>query len=185
MRRFAMGRTTDSHQLYSTFMIWLSHCIFMWDQEDRAALQKAKRAELKSNHKDPSDADVLWVISRSELALHCRRTTRGTGKTQALIESLIQVFNGDNGQDTLGVPLINSARASEIIKSQRKHVACIQDPPGVQLYLQTWTLVKSGQAAYQHNSALEVPTSLESFLLHLNRFIPGNYFNPFFTSLSC
>lgn len=59
MRRFTVGCTTDSHQLYSTLMIQLSHFVFIWDQKDLAALQKAKRAELKSNHKDPSEADVI------------------------------------------------------------------------------------------------------------------------------
>lgn len=145
MRRFTVGCTTDSHQLYSTLMIQLSHFVFIWDQKDLAALQKAKRAELKSNHKDPSEADVIWAISRSELALHYRRTTQGTGKTQALIESLIQAFNSDSGRGTLGVPLINSARMIEIMESQRKNVACLQDPPVVQLYSQTETLVKSSQ----------------------------------------
>ena len=37
----------------------------------------------------PLDADVMRNITRSELALHCRRTTRGTEETQALITELI------------------------------------------------------------------------------------------------
>ncbi|KAK1894095.1 Pro-apoptotic serine protease NMA111 [Dissostichus eleginoides] len=136
-RRFAAGCSTDSHQLYATFMSRLSHCIFMWDQDDLKAAKDAKRAELEAGGRHPSEADVLRSVSRSELALHCRRITRGTKETQAQIHRLIQAFDGDAGRDSLGVPLINSARMSEIIKSQWKHVACIQDPPGVQLYAQT------------------------------------------------
>lgn len=172
MRRFAVGCTTDSHQLYATFMSRLSHCIFMWDQVDLAALKKAKHAELEANWKPTSEADVLRSISRNELALHCRRTTRGTKETLALIESLIQAFDGDAGRDTMGVPLINSARMREILKSQRKHVACIQDPVGVQLYVQTGTVVKGGHRLPTYRCA-RGSTSLESFHLHLNRFIPG------------
>ncbi|KAG1973265.1 hypothetical protein F2P79_000769 [Pimephales promelas] len=111
-------------------------------------------------------------VSRNELALHCRRTTRGTKETLALIESLIQAFDGDAGRDTMGVPLINSARMREILKSQRKHVACIQDPVGVQLYVQTGTVVKGGHRLPTYRCA-RGSTSLESFHLHLNRFIPG------------
>ncbi|XP_016104551.1 uncharacterized protein [Sinocyclocheilus grahami] len=172
MRRFAVGCTTDSHQLYATFMSGLSHCIFMWDQLDLTALKTAKHAELEADGKPSSEADVLRCISRSELALHCRRTTRGTKETLALIESHIQAFDGDAGRDTLGVPLINSARMREILKSQRKHVACIQDPVGVQLYMQTGTLLKGGHRLPTYRCA-RGSTSLESFHLHLNRFIPG------------
>lgn len=167
-----MGCTTDSHQLYATFMSCLSHCIFMWDQGDLTALKKAKRAELEADRKPSSEADVLRCISRSELALHCRRTTHGTKETLAMIESHIQVFDGDAGLDTLGVPIINSAWMREILKSQRKHVACIQDPLGVQLYMQTGTVVKGGHRMPTYRCA-RGSASLESFHLHLNRFIPG------------
>ena len=174
MRRFAVGCTTDSHQLYASFMSRLSHCIFMWDQDDLTALKEAKRAELGADRKHSSEADVMRCITRSELALHCRRTTRGTKETQALIESHIQAYDGDGGRDTLGVPLINSARMSGILKSQWKHVACIQDPPGVQLYTQTGTVGKGGHRLPTYRCA-RGSTSLESFHLHLNRFIPGKY----------
>ncbi|XP_016333324.1 uncharacterized protein LOC107681530 [Sinocyclocheilus anshuiensis] len=170
--RFAVGCTTDSHQLYATFMSRLSHGIFMWDQVDLTALKTAKHAELEADGKPSSEADVLHCISRSELAVHCRRTTRGTKETLALIESHIQAFDGDAGRDTLGVPLINSAWMREILKSQRKHVACIQDPVGVQLYMQTGTLLKGGHRLPTYRCA-RGSTSLESFHLHLNRFIPG------------
>ncbi|KAK2874526.1 hypothetical protein Q8A67_021679 [Cirrhinus molitorella] len=172
MRRFTVGCTTDSHQLYATFMSRLSHCIFMWDQVDLTALKKAKQAELEADRKPSSEADVLRCISRNELALHCRRTTRGTKETQTMTEGLIQAFCGEAGCDTLGVPLINTARMIEILKSQWKHVACIQDPPGVQLYLQTGTLLKGGHRLPTYRCA-RGSTSLESFHLHLNRFIPG------------
>ncbi|KAI4792445.1 hypothetical protein KUCAC02_033378 [Chaenocephalus aceratus] len=172
MRRFATGCSTDSHQLYATFMSRLSHCIFMWDQDDLKAVKDAKRAELEAGGRHPSEADVLHSVSRSELALHCRRITRGTEETQAQIHRLIQAFDGDAGRDSLGVPLINSARMSEIIKSQWKHVACIQDLPGVQLYAQTGSSVKGGHRLPTYRCA-RGSTSLESFHLHLNRFIPG------------
>ncbi|XP_078805338.1 uncharacterized protein LOC110014613 [Oryzias latipes] len=172
MRRFSVGCTTDSHQLYASFMRRLSHCLFMWDEEDLTALKIAKRSELSARLTNPSDADVLRSISRSELALHCRRTTRGSQETLALIKSLIQAFDGDNGRDTLGVPLINSERMAGILAAQAKHVACIQDPPGIQLYTRTGTILKGGHRLPTYRCA-RGSTSLESFHLHLNRFIPG------------
>ncbi|XP_028297501.1 uncharacterized protein LOC114459443 [Gouania willdenowi] len=158
--------------LYATFMGRLSHCIFMWDEDDLKALKIAKQSELEAKGRTPSEADVLRSISQSELALHCKRTTRGVRETQVLIERLIQGLDGDNGRDTLGVPLINSARMSEIVKSQKKHVTCIQDPQGIQLYLQTGNVLKGGHRLPTYCCA-RGSTSLESFHLHLNRFIPG------------
>ncbi|XP_078802180.1 uncharacterized protein LOC105353958 isoform X2 [Oryzias latipes] len=172
MRRFSVGCTTDSHQLYASFMRRLSHCLFMWDEEDLTALKIAKRSELSARLTNPSEADVLRSISRSELALHCRRTTRGSQETLALIKSLIQAFDGDNGCDTLGVPLINSERMADILAAQAKHVACIQDPPGIQLYTRMGTILKGGHRLPTYCCARGL-ASLKSFHLHLNRFIPG------------
>ncbi|CAB3985037.1 Hypothetical predicted protein [Paramuricea clavata] len=52
------------------------------------------------------------------------------------------------------------------------HIACIQDPDDVQLYVQTETHTKGGIQLPTYRCA-RGSTSLESFHLHLNRFIPG------------
>ncbi len=48
MRKISVGCTTDSHQLYSTFMAHLSTCIFSWGQKDVDRRIRAKRAELEA-----------------------------------------------------------------------------------------------------------------------------------------
>ncbi|XP_061576197.1 uncharacterized protein LOC133442253 isoform X2 [Cololabis saira] len=47
MRRFASGVTTESHELYPTFMRQLSYCIFQVDPEDARRLIRAKRSDLE------------------------------------------------------------------------------------------------------------------------------------------
>ncbi|KAM9758030.1 uncharacterized protein ACNS7B_005148 [Menidia menidia] len=59
---------------------------------------------------------------------------------------------------------------------QKKHVKCIQDPPGVALYTKTGELTKGG-VRLQVLRCARGSTSLESFHLHLNRFIPGTSAN--------
>ena len=54
--------------------------------------------------------------------------------------------------------------------TQRRHVKCIQDPPGITLYTQTGQQVKGGVVLPVYRCA-RGSTSLESF--HLHRFIPG------------
>ncbi|KAK0135922.1 hypothetical protein N1851_028207 [Merluccius polli] len=125
------------HPLYGTFCSKLSSCIFEWDKQDVCRLKEAKRAELKKKHQghEPTDAQVLASISSKELAKHrpkhCRRKTRGVEETRALIKSLLdsiwQLVDGT------GLHLINQEHMSRVWEVQQKHLACIQDPPGVQL----------------------------------------------------
>ncbi|XP_070403353.1 uncharacterized protein [Nothobranchius furzeri] len=172
MRRIAVGCTTDSHPLYAGFMNKLSHCIFMWDDCDLQALKEAKRAELEAKLLHPTDADLLRNISRAEMARHCKRTTRSSSEMETLISELIEAYSGHKGGNSLGVPLINSERMAEIWKAQKKHLSCLQDPPGVLLYMETGTIKKGGHILKTYRCATG-STSLESFHLHMNRFIPG------------
>ena len=79
-----------------------------------------------------------------EFALHCRRTTRSTEDIVRNITNLIEFFDGEQGRDTLGVPLFNSRRIWEEWEKAREHVNCILDPQGVQLYTEVGTITKGG-----------------------------------------
>ncbi|CAM4568923.1 unnamed protein product [Leuciscus chuanchicus] len=143
MRRFAAGVTTEAHPLYGIFMARLSMSIFEWDPEDVAALRRAKEGELAAKKTGYiSEKAVRARINRRELALHCRRRTRGEEETTILIGKLIDQFDSADGKDTLGVPLLNHERIQQMIQQ-----CCYRCARG--------------------------STSLESFHLHLNRFIPG------------
>ncbi len=173
MRRFAAGVTTEAHPLYGIFMARLSTCIFEWDPEDVAALRRAKEGELAAKRVGHiSEEAVNTRITRRELALHCRRRTRGVEETNRLISSLISLFDSPSGKDTLGVPLLDHERIQQIWKEQQKHLGCIQDPEDFPLYIKTGTLKKGGVELCCYRCA-RGSTSLESFHLHLNRFIPG------------
>lgn len=103
----------------------------------------AKKYKLEAMHVENQTDDVFCHIKSSELAMRCRRTTRGVEETTRLISQLIQSLDGDNGR-AQRVPVINSERMAEIWKQQQKHVQCIQDPPNVQLYTQTGVSKKGG-----------------------------------------
>lgn len=190
MRRFAAAVTTESHELYPTFMRQLSHCIFEVDCEDARRLKEAKRSELEGPRGmvGLSDADVTRRITREEWRLHCRRRTRGAVETALLIQDLLASFAGQKGANTLGIPLLDALRIQDVWSTQRRHLDCIQDPPGVQLYTRTGRVTKGGVVLPRYRCA-RGSTSLESFHLHLNRFIPGKaksallcgaYFQPVF-----
>ncbi|KAF5893765.1 uncharacterized protein DAT39_016542, partial [Clarias magur] len=159
IRRLAAGVTTESHTLYSEFLRRLSRSIFEWDPEDFARLDRAKNGELSRR-----------PIAFKEMARHCRRRTRGVEATERLLDETIKAFTG--ATDMMGIPVLDSARMREIWRTQRRHIACIQDPSGIRLYTQTGQLTKGGVVLPVYRCA-RGSTSLESFHLHLNRFIPG------------
>ena len=173
MRHIAVGCTTESHPMYAIFLGRLSQCIFEQSQEDLQLLKHAKYCELtRSGVKDPSDKDVIKHISKKELATHCRTKTCGIKDTTQLIHDLLDTFQGKQGCDTLGVPLLDADRIWDIWESQKKHITCIQDPDEVQLYTKTGVVTKGGVELPVYRCA-RGSTALESFHLHYNRFIPG------------
>ncbi|XP_071962853.1 uncharacterized protein [Antedon mediterranea] len=174
MRRIAAACSTESHQLYPIFLKRLSACIFEWSADDVELLKLAKREQLiaSKKHSNPTDDIILKNISKKEYALHCRRTTRGTRETANLIRELLTSLDGEEGRDTMGVPLLDSEQTWDIWSSQERHIACIQDPEGIPLYTKTSEMLKGGVTLPVYRCA-RGSTSLESFHLHLNRFIPG------------
>ena len=162
MRRFARGVTTDSHQLYGLFMARLSFAIFDGDGEDVRRLKEAKQSS------EGRDAQV--TLSAKELARHCRRRTRGVAETERLIQEVLDAFW--HVTDTMGVPLIDRARMEDIWGTQRRHLDCVQDPEGVELYTKTGEITKGGVRLPVFRCA-RGSTSLESFHLHQCRFVPG------------
>jgi len=93
----------------------LSQCVFKWDEGDLQLLTTAKREEMiLQGVGNPSDNDVRRHLTSAELALHCKRVTRGTQETQNLVSGLIQSLDGPKGCDTLGVPLFDSERMAEV-----------------------------------------------------------------------
>ena len=77
--------------------------------------------------------------------------------------------------DTLGVPVLGEDMKL-IWEEEKKHVPCFQDPPNIQLYTKTGSIKKGGEELPVFRCA-QGSTSLESFHLHLNRFIPGTAAN--------
>lgn len=170
MRRLARGCTTESHPMYGTFMAQLSSCVFEWDERDVDLLMSAKKRELQlAGIPDPTPGAVKKAITRKELARHCRRRTRGTEETEKLIETLL--LSMSTATDTLGVPLFRE-EMKDIWVEQRRHVSCLQDPSNTSLYTITGHLIK-GEVRLPTLRCARGSSSLESFHLHIARFIPG------------
>ena len=177
MRRISVACSSESHALYGTFMLQLSASIFEWDPDDIKKLYNAKHAQLlASGNVRVGDDDITKHISKKEMATHCRRRTRGVEECSRLIQQLIQTFSSDLGKDTMGIPLLDADRAWQIWGEQQRHLPCIQDPDGIELYTCTGHTTKGNVRLPVYRCA-RGSTSLESFHLHIARFIPGTTAN--------
>lgn len=151
-------------------MAQLSKCLYEWDDEDVQLLSSAKRGELlAAGIPNPSDSAVTKALTLKELSRHCRRRTRGVVETVHLIESLLLSLS--SATDTLGVLLFRE-EMKEIWEEQQHHIPCLQDPPNIPLYTVTGHVTKGGVRLPTLRCA-RGSTSLESFHLHIARFIPG------------
>ena len=73
------------------------------------------------------------------------------------VDELLEGFMGDQGPDTLGVPLFDNERMTDIWETQKKHVQCIQDPEGVSLCTQTGTCKKGDVVLPKKVGKLPIP----------------------------
>ena len=174
MRRFADCCATEAHPLYGIFLKSLSRCLFEWDADDVKALVEAKRGELALRGAHMPDEDVRRLLTKNDLARHCRRRTRGVQVTEDLLDQLVEAYESPRAQDVLGVPLFPEGALRNTWKKQRRHVACIQDPQGITLYYEEAHRIQKGGVSLPVYKCARGSTSLEGFHNHLARFIPGN-----------
>jgi hypothetical protein len=147
--------------------------IFEWDHADVELLKKAKVSEWQiAGIKIPSTETVLKAISKQELTRHCRRKIRSVTDTTSTLEKVFSSLL--NATDTLGVPLLKED-AMAVLNTESRHVPCLQDPTGVQLFTKVDT-IKKGNVSLPVYRCGRGTTSLESFHSNIKNFIPGIYF---------
>ena len=126
MRRLAVGVTSESHPTVLRFHGQpVSLHIRVGSRRPRFPVcSKKARAHSKWHQETVARGRA---VGKKELALHCRRRTRGAEATENLLESLLTTMAP--ATDVLGVPLFPEEMLAEIWPEQKKHVSCIQDPP--------------------------------------------------------
>ena len=113
----------------------------------------------------------LYRITRKELGLHCRRTTRGATVTLESINRLVDIFTGEVGKDTTGrflqkLSLLNQNVKCVLPKCVFSSKSCARNSNNSNFSCGKWCLKKK-----EAHSFLEMP-SLSIFLsliLEVNR----------------
>ena len=170
MHRFDAAVTSEAHIKYTVFKSALSGAIFAYNGDDLDKLVTALRAGLPPT--DISDDEVIKRFAKKDdLQHYVRRVTVGAQESFRLITDLINDLKGPAGKDESGNPLF-TAEIDNVWKRQQRHLECIQDPPGMSLYLDRRKVTRHG-VELTHFKCARGSNSIESFHMHLPQMIPG------------
>ena len=115
----------------------------------------------RKRRKEPVVGGRAACSGKTELALHCRRRTRGAETTENLLNSLFATMAP--ATDMLGIPCSGKRCWARYGQSRKKHVGCIRRPH------------------WQQHKGLQTPPGVQvcpwdhlvgEHSLHLGRFIP-------------
>ncbi|XP_033999550.1 uncharacterized protein LOC117493205 [Trematomus bernacchii] len=163
IHRFDAAVRTDSHSKYAVF-----------NRTDLELLIKAVRAKDPDTFRSVSEQDVVRLyVTRDQLQHHVRRVTLGAQETFLLIHLAIEELKGPAGLDQSGVSLFKTPGAiDEMWVGQQRHLECIQDQPGMNMYRVARTTTINGVDLPYYKS-LGGSNSLEGFHKSLPHMIPG------------
>ena len=111
----------QSQPKYAIFLGRLFHCTFVWSQEDLKPLIPATHCKVTRNGvKDPSEEDVIKKSAKKSLRPIATGKPLVWKKPTYLIHDLIDTFQDEQGDDTLGVPLLNADQIWDILGFSEK-----------------------------------------------------------------
>ncbi|XP_010784354.1 uncharacterized protein [Notothenia coriiceps] len=167
IHRFNAAIRTDAHSKYAMFKSALAGAVLAYNRADLELLIEAVRAKDPDTFRSVSEEDVVRLyVTRDQLQYHVRRVTLGAQETFRLIHLAIEELKGPAVLDQSGVSLFKTPGAiDEMWVGQQRHLECIQDPPGMNMYRVAHTTTINGVDLPYYNS-------LEGFHKSLPHMIP-------------
>ncbi|XP_045899604.1 uncharacterized protein LOC123967527 [Micropterus dolomieu] len=169
--RFNAALRTDHHPKYALFK---SAAVFVYNKDDMALLIQATRAGHPTKYASLSDGQIIEMhVGKSDLKHYVRRMTVGAQETFVRVQSAIDILKGAAGMDENQIHLFKDAAAIDRVwENQQKHLECIQDPPGRNMYTITKYVTRNGVRLLYYRT-VRGSNSLESFHSFLPSMIPG------------
>lgn len=97
-----------------------------------------------------------------------RRVTVGPAETYGHVQRAIDILKGSAGLDENGIHLFKDDGAiDEVWAGQQKHLECLRDPPGFNMYIHVKSITRNGITLPYYNT-MRGTTQLEGF----HRFLP-------------
>ncbi|XP_062393947.1 uncharacterized protein LOC134082321 [Sardina pilchardus] len=174
IHRFDAALRTDHHPKYALFKSALSAAVFAYNKDDMALLLHAIRAGHTTRYASLTDGELMEThVTKRDLSHYVRRITVGAQETFARVQSAIDILKGGAGMDENQVHLFKDAAAVDHVwANQQKHLECIQDPPGRNMYTVKRYVIRNG-VRLPHYTTVRGSNSLEGFHSFLPRMIPG------------
>eukprot|EP00066_Takifugu_rubripes_P011898 XP_011601164.1 PREDICTED: uncharacterized protein LOC101061554 [Takifugu rubripes] len=151
--------------------------IFHWIRrfdaaDDVALLLQAVRAGLPDMADSLSDSELIERhVTKRDLSHYVRRITVGAQETFVRVQNVIDTLKGPTGMDDNQVHLFNED-IDRIWQNQQKHLECIQDPPGRNMYTIKKHVTRNGVSLPRYATD-RGSNSLEGFHSFLPSMIPG------------
>ncbi|XP_063743783.1 uncharacterized protein LOC134867272 isoform X2 [Eleginops maclovinus] len=163
----------QSHAKYGVFMSALAGAVMAYNRDDMMLLVQAVRngnPDLYVNH---GDVEMIHFLKPHQVKAYVRRITRGVEETASVVEAIIAEFKGPAGLDIDGIHLFKSAEAVDAHwENASKHLSCMQDPPGIQLYVSVKEVVLNGVRLNKYRCR-RGSNSLEGLHAHLYNAVPS------------
>lgn len=174
IHRFDAALRTDHHPKYALFKSTLSAAVFAYNKDDMALLLQATRAGHPTKYGSLTDGELMEThVTKYDLSHYVRRITVGAQETFMRVQSAIDILKGAAGMDENQVHLFkDDAAIDHVWENQQKHLECIQDPPGQDMYTIKKYVTRNG-VRLPHYITVRESNSLEGFHSFLPSMIPG------------
>ncbi|KAI8485803.1 hypothetical protein Bbelb_363550 [Branchiostoma belcheri] len=162
-----------SHAKYGAFMSALAGAVLAYNREDMMLLVRAVRNEDPDTYSQYSDEQMIGFVKPHQIKCYVRRITRGIEETAAVVDAVIAEFKGPAGLDVDGIHLFKSAEAVDAHwANASKHLSCMQDPPGIQLYVAMKEVILNGVKLNRYRCR-RGSNSLEGLHSHMYNAVPS------------
>ncbi|KAE8277226.1 hypothetical protein D5F01_LYC24924 [Larimichthys crocea] len=173
LHRWDAAVIKQSHAKYGVIMSALAGAVLAYNKVDMMLLVQAVRSGNPELYARYSDKEMMAFLKPHQIRSYVRRITRGVVETALVIESIIAEFRGPAGLDIDGIHLFKSTEAVDAHwTTASKHLSCMQDPPGIQLYVSVKVVVLNGVRLNKYRCR-RGSNSLEGLHAHLFNAIPS------------
>ncbi|KAF6726475.1 hypothetical protein FQA47_021368 [Oryzias melastigma] len=151
----------QTHAKYEAFMSAMAGALLAYNQADMRLLISAVRNGNKEMYSKYSDEEMISFLKPHHIKRYVHRVTRGVE------------FKGPAELDIDGIPLFkDDAAVNSHWATASKHLSCIQDPPGIPLYISTKAVTLNG-AELNRYKCRRGTNALEGLHAHLPRAVPS------------
>ncbi|KAF6733661.1 hypothetical protein FQA47_015382 [Oryzias melastigma] len=151
----------------------MAGALLAYNQADMRLLISAVRNGNKEMYSKYSDEEMISFLKPHQIKSYVHRVTRGVENSAVAVEFILERFKGPAGLDIDGIPLLkDDAAVNSHWATASKHLSCMQDPPGMPLYINTKVVTLNGVELNRYKCQRGT-NALEGLHAHLPRAVPS------------